>query len=166
VRRLALQAVFALAVLAAGPWLGCGSQVQAGFVGLGALESNETPRLGLPCATCLASWLDTLTITSVEEGPLEPIFQANRLELSPGPGSMSKDDSLGLFDSVLFSLLRARLPHGASAVTGKAPSLKPFFADETPPIHRPHPAGLLCCRLQFHVPTPSLPDLLDPPRGC
>jgi hypothetical protein len=166
VRRLALLAVFVLAVLAAGPMLGCGSQAQAGFVGLGSLESKETRRLGLPSATCLASWSDTLTITSVEEEePLEPVFEDNRLEVSPGPGSVSQPASLGWFDSVLFSLLRARLPHWATDVMGASPSLQPFCADEPPPIHRSHSADLVCCGLQFHLPTPPILELFHPPRG-
>jgi hypothetical protein len=165
VRRLTLQAVFSIAILTAGPFLG-GGQAWAGFVGMGALDSNESRPFGLPSTTCFASWSDTLIIASVDEDqPLGPTFADNRLEVAPGPGSVSQHESLGLFDSVFFSFLLARLPHGSTAVAGEGPGPQPSCPAEPINVHRPQSTGLLSCPLQLHLPAPPLPDLFQPPRG-
>jgi len=159
--------VLSLAVLAAGPLLGCGSQAWAGFVGMGTLYSNQARCLGLPATPCFASWSDTLPSTSVdEEQPGEPNFDASWLEASQGSGVLIHNDALGWLDTVFFSLLRVRCVHRAVAITGEDHDLKPLCAMDHPDFHRPNPAGLLCCRIQTHLPAPPIPDFFHPPRGC
>jgi hypothetical protein len=166
VHRLAKQALFSLAALATGPMWGCGGQVWAGFIGMGPQDSQEARCGGLPSTNCFAFSSDTLTIASIEEEePSGPTIEANRLEFPPGPGSVRQHDLLVLFDSVFFSLLRSRLPHGPIAVAGECHVSQPFCRDEPPHVARFHSGGLFCCPLPIHLPAPPIQDLFQPPRG-